>query len=145
MLQYHVIQKCCKHCWTHFLDAILNYGKSDPWPEPCSETILQCILLSVIPGVIHHQIVQCYILAGNVNLWLFWVVSLQLNQFLCWRLKSLNSFRVYGLRQIQRAIRHFIGWPCLNRFLVPIINCWLKLCSILKGDNKPAEQATQSE
>ena len=33
-------------------------------------------------------------------------------------------FELISCLQLQTNSRHFIGWPCLNRFLLPIINCW---------------------
>ena len=109
------------------------------WGLPlCSETIL-CLLHLCVPCIfpdctILHPGRKCKPL-----------VSLQLNQFLWWRLKSLNSFRVYSFRQIQRAIRHFIGWPRLNRFLVPIINCWSCGPYWRKIINLPSRQRTRSK
>ena len=109
------------------------------WGLPlCSETIL-CLLRPRL----HCIFPDCTILHPGRKCKP--LVSLQLNQFLWWRLKSLNSFRVYSFRQIQRAIRHFIGWPRLNRFLVPIINCWSCGPYWRKIINLPSRQRTRSK
>ena len=97
--------------------------------SPCSPACIS-------RGVIHDQIIQYYILAGNVNLWLFWVVSLQLTQFLLWRLKSLNSFRVYSFRQIQDIL---LGDPVSTAFYSQSLTVGI-VVSILLGDKKPARQ-----
>ena len=110
----------------------------------CSETIL-CLLHLRVPCIFPwcDPWPDCTILHPGRKCKP--LVSLQLNQFLWWRLKSLNSFRVYSFRQIQRAIRHFIGWPRLNRFLVPIINCWSCGPYWRKIINLPSRQRTRSK
>ena len=100
-----------------------------PYPSPQ----ITCMHFAQCYSLVFDHIVRYYLLAGNVNHQQFWEVSPQLNQFLCPKscFSSLNSFHVYSSRQISKAIRHFIKWPCLNRFLTwsLTVGMELELCS----------------